>query len=97
VCAYCGHAFRVAAALAAARSGQPERSAAALAGAEATVVLWRGGPWPAALEQARGELASARGDRQEAVERLRAARDGFAEAGWRLDAHRVEARLAALG
>jgi DNA-binding SARP family transcriptional activator len=96
VCVYCGHAFRVAAALAAARSGQPERSAAALAGAEATAALWRGGPWPAALDQARGELAHALGDRAEALRRLTGARDGFAEAGWRLDAGRVEARLAAL-
>jgi hypothetical protein len=96
VCAYCGHAFRVAASLAAARSGQYERSAAALAAAEATAVLWRGGPWPAALEQARGELAHARGDRPEAAERLRAAREGFLEAGWRLEAGRVEERLAAL-
>ena len=97
VCAYCGHAFRVAAAIAAARSGQPDRSQAALSAAEATAPLWQGGPWPAALELARGELASARGDRTDALTRLRAARDGFAGLGWRLDAERVAARLAALG
>jgi DNA-binding SARP family transcriptional activator len=96
VCAYCGHAFRVAAAMAAARSGQPDKAEAALSAAEATAALWQGGPWPAALEQARGELADARGNRTEAQERLRAARDGFAEVGWRLDAERAEARLAGL-
>ena len=96
VCACCGYAFRVAAAIAAARSGQPDRSAAALAAAETTAALWQGGPWPAALEQARGELVHARGNRAEALERLRAARDGFATVGWRLDADRAEARLAAL-
>lgn len=96
VCAYCGHAFRVAAAIAAARSGQPDRAEAALSAAEATAALWQGGPWPAALEQARGELANARGNRSEALERLRAARDGFVALGWRLDADRAAARLAAL-
>ena len=96
VCAYCGHAFRVAAAIAAARAGQPDRAAVALAAAERTATLWQGGPWPAALEQARGELANARGNRAEALERLRAARDRFSEMGWRLDADRAEARLAAV-
>jgi DNA-binding SARP family transcriptional activator len=96
VCAYCGHAFRVAAAIAAARSGQPDRAEAALSAAEATAALWQGGPWPSALEQARGELANARGNRTEALEHLRAAKDGFADVGWRLDADRADARLAAL-
>jgi hypothetical protein len=96
VCAYCGHAFRVAAAIAAARSGQPDRAAAALSAAETTAALWQGGPWPAALEQARGELANARGSRRQALERLRLARDRFADLGWRLEAERTEARLAAL-
>jgi DNA-binding SARP family transcriptional activator len=96
VCAYCGHAFRVAAAIAAARSGQPERAETALAAAETSAALWQGGPWRAALEQARGELAQAHGDRREAALRIGAARDRFAELGWRLDADRAEARLAAL-
>ena len=67
VCAYCGHAFRVAAAIAAARSGQPGKAEAMLSAAETTAALWQGGPWPAALEQARGELALARGHRTEAL------------------------------
>jgi DNA-binding SARP family transcriptional activator len=96
VCAYCGHAFRVVAVIAAARSGQSARAEATLSAAEATAALWRGGPWPAALEQARGELAEARGNREEALQRLRAARNGFVDVGWRLEAHRAEARLSAL-
>ena len=96
LCAYCGMAFRVAAAVTAARDEQPDRAARYLAAAEATAALWRGGPWPAALEEARGELAHARGDASDGVARLRAASDGFAERGRPLDAERVRARLAAL-
>lgn len=96
VCAYCGHAFRVAAAVAAARAGLPDRAATALSAAESTAALWTGGPWPAALEEARGELAGARGQTAEALEHLRAASETFAQQGWRLDAERVRARLAAL-
>lgn len=96
VCAYCGHAFRVAAAIAAARAGQLDKAAGALSAAEATAGLWQGGVWPAALEQARAELANARGNRSEALERMRSARDGFAALGWRTDAARAEARLATL-
>lgn len=96
VCAYCGHAFRVAAAIVAARAGHAERAAAALTAAEISAALWQGGPWPAALEQARGELAAARGDRNEALEHLRAAGDRFAALGWRLDVRRTDVRIAEL-
>jgi DNA-binding SARP family transcriptional activator len=94
VCAYCGMAFRVAAAGAAARATQLDRAAGFLSAAEITGTLWRGGPWPAALDEARGELAWARGERDEARRRLRAAHGAFAALGWRLDATRIEARLA---
>jgi DNA-binding SARP family transcriptional activator len=96
LCAYCGHAFRVAAAIAAARAGQLDRAETALSAAEATAALWKGGPWPAALEEVHGELANARGQRDEALERLRVASETFAEQGWRLDSGRVQARLAVL-
>src|SRR5262249_38449115 len=97
VCAYCGMAFRVAASIAAARVGQPEQATISLAGAEATSGLWRGGPWPAALDEARGGLALASGDPGEARAQRSAARDAFARDGRRLDADRVEKRLAGLG
>ena len=95
VCAHCGMAFRVAAATASARAGQQEQAAAFLSEAEATAQMWRGGPWPAALDEARAELAWAAGDPDEARALLRAASDAFARDGRRLDAHRVDARLAA--
>jgi DNA-binding SARP family transcriptional activator len=96
VCAYCGMAFRVAATIAAARAEQLEQAAAFLAEAEATAGMWRGGPWPAALDEARGELARASGDQAEARARLHAAGTAFAREGRMLDAHRVEGRLASL-
>ncbi len=95
-CRACGMGFRVAGAVAAARADEPDRAAAMLAAAEANAVLWRDGPWPAALEEARGELARARGDTGEAQQRLQAARDGFATNERPLDVRRVEATLAAL-
>jgi ATP/maltotriose-dependent transcriptional regulator MalT len=96
VCAYCGMAYRVAATIAAARAGRLEAAAMLLAGAEATSALWRGGPWPAALEEARGELAWAYGDRSQAEERFCAARDAFLADGRRLEADRLGVRLAEL-
>ena len=55
-------AFRVAAAGAAARGDQLDQAAMFLGAAEATAGLWRGrGPWLAALEEARGEIAWAGG------------------------------------
>jgi DNA-binding SARP family transcriptional activator len=96
VCAYCGMAFRVAAAVTCARAEQPEQAAVFLSEAEGTVRMWRGGPWPAALDEARAELALAAGDQTEGRARLRAAGDAFAHEGRRLDTLRVEARLASL-
>lgn len=96
VCPSCGTGFRVAGAVAAAQAEQPDRAAALLAAAESSAGLWRDGPWPVALEEARAELAHARGDRDQAHERLRVARDGFVTHRRPTDASRVEARLAQL-
>ncbi len=97
VCAYCGMAFRVAASITAARADAVEAATMFLMQAEATAGLWRdGGPWPAAIDEARGELALASGDLTEASERLRLAGDAFAQHGRLLDADRVTARLTSL-
>jgi hypothetical protein len=96
VCAYCGTGFRVAASIAASRAALHEQAAAYLAGAEAASGLWRGGLLPAELDEARGELAWASGDTAEARARLDAAGGAFLDAGRRLDADRVVARLDAL-
>jgi DNA-binding SARP family transcriptional activator len=96
VCGSCGTVFGLAAAITAARAGQLERAAALLAGTERAADLWRGGPWPAALDEARGEFARASGDTAEAQARLRAAAQAFASDGRQLDADRVEIQLAEL-
>src|SRR5262249_46093401 len=96
VCGSCGVVFGVAASVAAARAGEVERAQGLLARAEAGAALWRGGPWPAAVDEARGELALASGDQATAGTRLHAARDAFAGDGRRFDADRVDARLASL-
>jgi hypothetical protein len=96
-CAYCGTAFRVAAAVAAARGKQVEQAAVFLAGAEGTARMWRGGGlWPAALDEARGEIAYASGDLSGAHDLLQAAADAFARDGRRLDADRIATRLSSL-
>jgi hypothetical protein len=97
VCAYCGLAFRVAAAIASARAGEEEEAATFLSQAEATVQLWHGGPWPAALDEARAELALVSSENERARALLHSAREAFISEGRRLDAQRVEMRLSALG
>jgi DNA-binding SARP family transcriptional activator len=96
VCAYCGATFHVAAAIAAARAGALEEANGFLAAAEGASRLWQGGLWPAALDEARGELAWASGDREQAGERLAAARAAFERDGRLFDVDRVDRRLAAL-
>jgi hypothetical protein len=91
-----GGRFRVAAAVTAARVGQLEQAAAFLSAAEAAAGLWQDGPWPAALEEAHVQLALASGWHEDGRARLRAAGDGFAHHGRRLDADRLEQRLAFL-
>ncbi len=95
-CVYCGVTFDLAAAIATARSRQPERAAELVAATEEAVGLWPDGAWHASFEEARGELALAQGKTEEASALLRSAREGFAERGRRLDAKRVEARVAGL-
>jgi DNA-binding SARP family transcriptional activator len=97
VCAYCAMTFRVAAAVVAARAGELEQASEFLASAETATGLWpRGGPWPALLDEARGELAAACGEHSEARALFQAARDALARDGRRLDADRAETRLASL-
>src|SRR5262249_36755998 len=97
VCPACGTAFYVAAAVVAARGDRPEHAAALLASAESSATLWRGGPWPAALDEARAERALCRGDGSQAPERPAAAHESFLANDRPGDAARVEARLAVVG
>jgi DNA-binding SARP family transcriptional activator len=94
-CVYCGVAFNLAA-VAAARAGEAEAAADRVAAAEQDVGLWPEGAWHASLEEARGEVALARGEGEAGRALLRAAEEGFAERERRVAAERVAARLAEL-
>jgi DNA-binding SARP family transcriptional activator len=96
-CVYCDLVFDLAAAIAAARAGRAERAAELIAAAEESAHLWPQGAWSAGFEEARAELALARGEGdEEALALLRSAAQGFAGRGRPLDAERVEARLGEL-
>ncbi|HEX5584046.1 ATP-binding protein [Gaiella sp.] len=80
-CAYCPMELWVAAADACARAGAVERAGAYLGAAEASLPLWPGGPWPAAVAEARASLALSQGANGDALRLLGAAVEGFRRAG----------------
>ena len=55
---------------------------------------WRGGPWPAAVAEARAELLLAEGDDYAAADALRRAAEGYAAAGQLLNERRPREALA---
>jgi ATP/maltotriose-dependent transcriptional regulator MalT len=93
VCEPCSMTFRVSAATVAARSGDRERALRYVEDAERLAGMWQGGPWLAAVWEARGELRLAEGERVQATALFREAADGFARAGRTMDESRC--RLAA--
>src|SRR5690606_10995854 len=88
-CPGCRITFTVPAAIAAARAGEVDRAQQHAAASEylATVVM-RLPAWYAALDEVRGHVALACGDRASAARDLRAAAEAFAAAGHPLDAAR---------
>jgi DNA-binding SARP family transcriptional activator len=80
-CGPCSIGFRVAAAIACARSGELARARQFLADAERLSGLWQGGPWQAAVWEARAALRLAAGDRVQAAALLHEAAMLFAECG----------------
>ena len=76
-----------------ARAGQLDRAHEFLERAEHGATRWRGGPWPAAVAEARAELLLADGDRGGAAQALRRAAEGFAAAGQLLNERRAREAL----
>ena len=88
VCQPCSMGFRVAASAACAGSGQFERAERHLESAERIAAMWQGGPWLAAVWEARAAMRHAQGDDVQAAALYREAADVFARAGRPLDEER---------
>ena len=93
VCQFCPTGYHVAAATVCARAGELERSRAFIERADSGARGWLGGPWPAAVAEARGELLLAEGDSDAAALALRRAVEGYAAAGQRLNERRAREAL----
>jgi DNA-binding SARP family transcriptional activator len=91
VCPPCSMAFRVAAAIAYARSGRLDQAHRRVQAAEPIAGMWPGGAWQAALWEARGALRQAEGDTRRAAALYNEAADQFAELGRPLDRDRCRA------
>ena len=97
LCQFCPTGYHVAAATVCARAGRLERAREFLERAEHGAGRWRGGPWPAAVAEARAELLLAEGDQRAAAEALRRAAEGYAAAGQLLNERRAREALERLG
>lgn len=91
VCEPCSMPFRVAATTASARAGDLDRAARYLEEAERLAGMWQGGPWLAAVWEARGEVRLAEDERDQAAALFREAAEGFARVGRTLDEARCRA------
>jgi DNA-binding SARP family transcriptional activator len=96
VCRPCSIGLWVAAAIACARAGELARSRFWLGHAERLAGMWSGGPWQAAVWEARAALRMAQGDRAQAAALVREAGEIFAQCGRPLDEARCRAALAAV-
>ncbi len=97
VCPFCPTGYHVAAATACAGAGQLERGREFLERAEFGASRWPGGPWPAAVAEARAALLLAEGDRRGAADALRRAAEGYAANGQLLNEQRARQALERLG
>jgi DNA-binding SARP family transcriptional activator len=91
LCPPCSMGFRVAATVALARAGDLQQARARLEGAERIAGMWQGGPWLAAIWEARGVLRRAEGDHAQAAALFKEAADQFARARWPVDEARCRA------
>ena len=96
VCPFCPTGYNVAAAKACARAGQLERAREFLTRAEFGAGRWPGGPWPAAVAEARAALLLAEGDPPGAADALRRAAEGYGANGQLLNERRAREALAQL-
>jgi len=93
VCSFCSIMLAVPATIACARAGDLGGADRMLAMAARSAGMWQGTAWEAAVAEARGAVAAAKGDGVAAGSWLAAAAEQFLRAGQPLDAERC--RLAA--
>jgi len=95
VCRPCSIGLAVAASIASSKAGELTRSRYWLGHADRLAGLWSGGPWQAAVWEARAALRTAEGDTEQAHALLREAGELFAKSGRPLDEARCRAAIAA--
>lgn len=81
MCPPCSMGYRVAAVVALARAGQLDQARRRLEETERVAGMWPGGPWHAAVWEARGELKRAEGNEIEAAAFYQEAASRFSAAG----------------
>jgi len=91
VCEPCSMGFLVASTMAFARASRVEEAAQTLAQAERVAGMWQGGPWRAAVWEARAQVRLAEGEGRQAVALFTEAADLFAGVGHRLSEARCRA------
>jgi hypothetical protein len=93
VCQPCSIGFRVAAARRLAELNDPDAASLHLGAAAQIAAMWPGGPWSAALREARALITRAEGRGADASALLREAEALYAQAGFVLHAARCRAAL----
>ena len=95
-CRPCSMGFRIASSIVLAESGELESASRRLDETERLAGMWQGGPWIAAVWEARGVLRHAQGRAELAAALLHEAAVRYGELGRMADRARCEARAAAL-
>ena len=95
ICEPCSMDFRVQATIACAQAGDVPRARHHLADAERIAGLWQGGPWTAAVWEARATLRYAEGQPNQAAAFLYEAADEYARAQRHVDERRCRAAASA--
>ncbi len=94
-CQPCSMGFRTASAIALAEAGELEQVGRRLDEAERVAGMWSGGPWVAAVWEARGVQRRAQGQEERALAAFDEAASRFGELGRPLDQARCRARMKA--
>lgn len=94
MCQPCSMGFRVASSIALAQAGELEQAGRRIDEAERLAGMWNGGPWVAAIWEARGVHRRAQGHDEQAAALFREAAARYASLGRRSDEARCLARAA---